>query len=400
MDRQQVERVSVLQQQADEVQLVRDLAKDQFDIALYWSQQPNRYRWRQQTVALLAAGISSVGGTLYALDRQALYGVPLATGAGLSIGLAAKALDDRRQTREKQQRLSLNRYELHRAETQLRQVVADYRDEEEIGWLMYALNTSKPQILALREWMGDPRRTMKDNILEAIDIVSTRFLQDTLDPDPIHRLTLERQYRQLRQRLFSPDLQLQKDGFLAQVFAKHHLLRDQELQLAAAQADIRIKATAAAGGTTAGLLTGAGIATTLGSSKAAIAHAVTSAGSAAAALGVGLLAAGSLHRWMIQNEGDRRQREAQQFHDAFMITTQIFEEIVAAQTLTEPNEQRQRLQKAQDYLNAFKKQALKSQDRQLKQYADVLGDRLKRYLQPQAERSYLGQFMRRLKRDE
>jgi hypothetical protein len=394
IDPQQTELVSVLAERADEAQWVRNTAKDRFDIASHRLQQPNLYRWKNQTTALLFAGIVSLGGTLYALSRDAAYGIPFAAGAGLGIGMTSKTLDDRRQTREKQEWLNITRYKLQRTETQLREAVMVYREEEETRWLMYALDVRKEELLALREWMADPRRTMKDAILESIDIVTTQFLQQPLDADAISQLPLERKYRQLRQRLFSPEIQLQKDEFLANLFSKHHLLRDREQFAAASSADARVKTFSLTGGTAAGLLTGSGVtafgatmASTLGSSNAAIANTLTSTGSFAAAIGMGLLAAGTIYGWMAKTEAERRQLESQQFHDAFTIATQILEEVLQAQTASDETEQNQKLQSAWERLKAFKKRELRSQDRQLKQYVELLGDRIKQYLQSTSKRT-------------
>ncbi|NJM75111.1 MAG: hypothetical protein HC852_04155 [Acaryochloridaceae cyanobacterium RU_4_10] len=71
IDPQQTELVSVLAERADEAQWVRNTARDKFDIALHRLRQPNVYRWKNQTTALLFAGVVSLGGTLYALNRDA-----------------------------------------------------------------------------------------------------------------------------------------------------------------------------------------------------------------------------------------------------------------------------------------------------------------------------------------
>jgi hypothetical protein len=398
IDPQQTELVTVLEEQADTAQWTRNSAKDQFDIASYRAQQPPVYRWKRQSTALIWAGAISLGGSLYATGQGVPYATPLFVGTGVSIGLGSKSLDDRRQKREKKDGLNLSRYELEQAETNLRQAVTLYREEQETGWLMYALEIRKEELLALREWMSDPRRTMKDAMLESIDIVTASFLQSPLEADLVSRLPLERHHRQVRQRLLSHDLQLQKDEFLGHVFSKHHLLRDQELQIAASHSNVRTKTWSATGGTVAGLMTGSGIsamgasiAGTLGSSKMAIAHTLASTGSLAA-LGVGLLAAGTLHRWMAKSETERRQIESQQFHDAFTITTQILEDILSAQTATDEVTQKHHLQTAQNRLKAFGQNELRTQDPQLKQYAGLLGDRLKQYLQPEARRSRLGKL--------
>jgi hypothetical protein len=385
-DPQQTEHVAVLEHQANEAQLIRNNAKDQFEIAQHRSQLPNIFRWRHHTAAFIIAGVVGTGGSMYALKADAPYMVPVAAGAGLSVGLASNALDDRKQKREKHHWLEVCRYDLGQAETQMRQCVAQYREEEEIRWLMYALDIRKAQILTLREWMADPRRTMKDAIAESIDIVTTQFLKQP--PDTLHQLAQERDNRQLRQRLFSETLQVQKDEFANHVFSKHNLLRDQELQEIALNADLLNKGVTIAGGTAAGLIAGTGLTAMgagvagLGSSKIALVHAVSNPLSFAATVGVGILAAGTLNRWMSKRESDRRQRESQQFHDAFTVTTQILEALTQAQTLSSKAAQHRLLQQALEQVNALKGQALKRQDPQLKEYVQLLGDRLQACLHP------------------
>lgn len=382
IDPKQTELIAVLEHQADETQLVRDNAKDQFEIAHHRSQQSNVFRWGKHIAAFLVAGVIGTGGTLFALKQDAPYVIPVAAGTSLSIGLISNSLDDRRQTREKSDRLSTSRYDFSRAENQLRQCVTQYREEEEISWLMYSLDINKEQILKLREWMADPRRTMKDAIAESIDIVSTQFLKQPLHLEPVPRIIQERDNRQLRQRLFSETLQLQKDEFVAHVFSKHYLLREQELQDLALYAELWNHGVSITGGTATGLIAGAGLtALGAGSTKMAIAHAVSSPLSFAATLGVGMLAAGGLRRWMLKRDSDLRQQESQQFHDAFAISTQILETLTQAQTTPE-DEQSQYLQSVWEQVNLFKRQELKRQDPQLKEYVNLLSDRLKAYLYP------------------
>jgi hypothetical protein len=140
----------------------------------------------------------------------------------------------------------------------------------------------------------------------------------------------------------------------------------------------------------------------MGSSKIAIAHAITGAASVVAVLGAGILAAGTLHNWMSKADGQRRQREAQQFQDAFAMTTQILETVMLAQSVQDFTERRRYLQTAYDVLNILKRDALKAQDGQMKQYVELLGDRLQRALKATAKqqpvsskiRSNLGHFRR------
>jgi hypothetical protein len=396
VDPQQIQLVRTLEAQAAEAELERNTAKDRFDIALYRSRQPNRYRWKQHGAAWIFAGVVGMSGTIYALDKDAPFVIPVAAGAGLSAGLLSNSVDRRRQTYEKQDRLELCRYGLGEAEKQLRQAVTLYREEEETGWLMYAVDTSKDKLLALRTWMSDPRRTMKDAVLESIDIATAQFLQQPLE-DPLHpALAQERQFRQVRHQLFNEAIALRKDEFLANVFAKHHFLREQELQEAGLQADLFINAAAVGVGSATGLLAGTGITAlsskmaVLGSSKAVMAQAAMGAAGIATVLGAGLLAAGTVHGWMKQSDRQRRQREAQQFQDAFAIATQILETMMQAQAAQNPTDCRKHLQAAYDRLNTLKRQALKGQDGQMKQYVEILGHRLQQSLKNIAKQPTFG----------
>jgi hypothetical protein len=391
VDPQQIQLVNALEQQATEAELARNEAKDRLDIARYHSQQPNVYRWRQHSVAWIFASVVGMSGTVYALEKEAPYVVPLVAGAGLSAGLLSNAIDKRKQTDFKQDRLELCRYGLGEAEKHLRQAVTLYREEEETGWLMYALNTSKEKLLALRTWMSDPRRTMKDAVLESIDLIATQFLQQPLDERLNPSLSTERYFRQVRRQLFDEGIVLKKDEFLANVFAKHHFLREQELQETGLKADLLIKSAAVGLGSATGLLAGASMTAlgsnvaALGSSKVAIAHAITGTASIAAVLGAGLLAAGTFHNWIGKADQQRRQREAQQFQDAFALTTQILETVMLAQNTLDVTERRAHLQSAYQGLSTLKRDMLKAQDAQMKQYVEILGDRLQRALKTVAK---------------
>jgi hypothetical protein len=399
VDPQQIQLVNALEQQAAEAQLDRNLAKDRLDIALYRSQQPNVYRWRHHGVAWIFAGVVGMSGTIYGLAKEP-YVIPLTAGVGLSAGLLSNAIDKRKQTDAKQDRLELSRYGLGEAEKHLRQAVTLYREEEETGWLMYALDTSKEKLLNLRTWMSDPRRTMKDSVLESIDIVTAQFLGQPLEDRLNPSLTHERNYREVRRQLFDEAIALKKDEFLANVFAKHHFLREQELQEAGLQADLLIKSAAVGFGTATGLLAGASMTAlgsnmaTIGSSKMAIAHAITGAASVAAVLGAGILAAGTLHNWMGKADSQRRKREAQQFQDAFATTNQILETVMLAQSTQDLTERRIHLQTAYNGLNTLRRETLKAQDGQMKQYVELLGDRLQRALKATVKQQPLSSKLR------
>jgi hypothetical protein len=385
-DSQQLQLVHQLEQQADEAQLARNMAKDQFDVASHKAQQPNRYRWQQHGAVWLFAGLLGTGGTVYALVGKAPLMLPLTTGAAVGAGLMSNAVDQRRQTTEKQSQLIQSRHNLSDAERLLHQTVLQYREEEELGWLMYALETQREKLLALRSWMADPRRTMKDSVLEAVDITTTTFLHQPLETASPSPLAAERSYRQLRQHLFSETLMLKKDTFLANVFSKHHLLREQELQRAGVTADWVVKSSAVSAGSSIGLLAGTGLTTlgtkvTLGSSPLAVAHGLTGIASVATVVGVGLLTAGTVHQWLSQAQAQRRQREAQQFDDAFEIINQVLEKVLQAQQAEIIADQNQHLQSALRELNSLKKDALKSQDSQMKRYVGVLSERLQQAVQ-------------------
>jgi hypothetical protein len=391
VDPQQIQLVNALEHQATEAELARNEAKDRLDIARYYSQQPNVYRWRQHGIAWIFAGVVGASGTIYALEKEAPYIVPLTAGVGLSAGLLSNAIDKRKQTDFKQDRLELSRYGLGEAEKNLRQAVTLYREEEETGWLMYALDTSKEKLLALRTWMSDPRRTMKDSVLESVDLIATQFLAQPLDDRLNPSLSTERHYRQVRRQLFDEAIALKKDEFLANVFAKHHVLREQELQETGLKADLFIKSAAVGLGSTTGLLAGASMTAlgsnmaAFGSSKVAIAQAITGTASIAAVLGAGLLAAGTFHNWLSKADQQRRQREAQQFQDAFAITTQILETVMLAQNTQDVAERRAHLQRAYQGLSTLKRDMLKAQDAQMKQYVEILGDRLQRAIKAVAK---------------
>ncbi|HEY9827344.1 MAG TPA: hypothetical protein V6D19_18040 [Stenomitos sp.] len=374
VDPQHTQLVTQLEQAANAAQLERDTAKDRLEIAQYRLQQPNCYRWARHGAAWVFASMVGISGTIYALEKDALYIIPLATGVSLSAGLVSNAVDQRRQTAEKQDRVEVCRSSLAYTETNLRKTVSQYREAEETQWLLYGLNTSQAQLLALQEWMADPRRTIKDMLLETIDRVSLHFLHQSLDtlPSP---LTTERDYRQLREQLLNPTFALQKESFLAHVFAKHRFLQEQELREAGLSSEALTQGTAIAAGSAVGALTGAGIAA-LSSSKAAIVNALTGTASVAAVVGAGLVAAQAVQGWLGKAESQRRQQESQRYQDAFTLTMQIYEAVMLAAQTEVTASQVQHLKMAQEALQALKKLKLKRQDLQVKQYAVLLGDRL------------------------
>ena len=221
------------------------------------------------------------------------------------------------------------------------QAAQKYREEEEIGWLTLALGISKTKFLALREWMSDPRRTMKDAILDSTDIFTINYLSQSLSSLQPNSLNLEREYRNLRNQMFSDEIQLQRNEFMIRVASKHKLIQEKELANDKKRSDKMIATTSVVGGTTAGLAAGAaaagigsGVASALGGSKDT-ANLVGALGGAAVVLGVGVLAAGAITDMMRKSEQERRKREQQNYRDSFMITHNILETISKSQTSRE-----------------------------------------------------------------
>jgi hypothetical protein len=383
LDPEQTQLVFHLEQQADTLQMKRNTARDRFEIAEHQAQQRNRLRWRRQLTAFSVAGFIGLVGTLYGIERRLLYWIPLSLGASFGIGRISVKVDERRQTQEKQDWLTVCRYELQQADDRLTDVVTQYREAEEIRWLMYALEVPKTELLALQHWMADPRRTIKDTLLEAIDLVDTQFLHNSLDTTPGSARVQERQFRQWRQQLLSQEFQVQKQHFMGNVIAKHDLSRQQELDIQAQQSRTQRNLASSTGGLGVGLAVGAGfsaigsnLATVFGAADAAIGQTL-SLGGMATAVGMGLMAATRIQQWMLQGEAERRQREAQKFQSLFQLSTQILETLLKAHESPDWAIKRQAVVKTLADLKQMKRQ--KIDDPILKQSIQWLWEHLTSY---------------------
>jgi hypothetical protein len=393
LDPEQTQLVFQLEQQANELQLTRNSARDRFEIAEYQSKQPNHLRWRKQLTAFSVAGFVGLVGTLYGWERRLLYWIPLSLGVGFGIGRVSVKIDDRRQTEEKQDWLAVCSHELQQADDSLAEVVTQYREAEETRWLMYAMELPKADLLNLQQWMADPRRTTKDTLLEAIDLVDTQFFQNPLDNTPGAVRSQERQLRQWRQQLLSQEFQVQKEHFMGTVISKHDLSRQQELSALSQQARTQRNLASSTGGVGVGLAVGAGfsalgsnLATVFGAADVAIGQTL-SLGGMATAVGMGLVAATKIQKWMLQGEAERRQREAQKFQTLFQLSTQILETLLQAQENQTLMGKRQAISKALADLRQLKRQ--KIEDPTLKQSIQWLTENLTSYLRDlQAEQPH------------
>jgi hypothetical protein len=385
LDPQQTQLVIELEQRANDAQWHRNADRDRFELADYHAKQPNRIRWRKQRTAFLMAGLLGLTGTLYGWQRRAYYWIPLSLGFGFGIGRVSVVIDDRRQSREKQEWLSICRYEFQRADSALEEAVTLYREAEETRWLMYALNIPKTELFALRNWMAEPRRTIKDSLLESLDLVNTQVFQQPFALNQSPELARERQFRQWRNRLLSQDLQLQKEEFMHAVVAKHNFRRHQELETLAKQSRLQRAIASTTGGLGVGLATGAGVSamganlvSALGASEAALSQTLA-VGGMAAAVGVGLFAARQIQHWMLQSEAERRQREARQYQESFRLSTLILETLLTVSQMSERPVKKRAILETLDAFKQLKRQ--KIEEPLLKGAIQDLGDRLRLYLQ-------------------
>ncbi|MFQ3679393.1 MAG: hypothetical protein SNJ60_02645 [Pseudanabaenaceae cyanobacterium] len=377
MDKPQKERIALLEKAADISQLRRDNARDLLDIALHQSKQPNTFVLKNHLLAFALAGCVGFGGLYAQLERGLPYGGVGGAGIGLAIGLWSNARDDARQSREKKALVATRQARLAALEKELAQKVQAYREEEEIGWLMLALGTSKCQLLALQEWLADPRREMKDAVLASVDILLTHYTKQELPDVPTAELLREREFRTLRDRLFSEEVQIQKAEFMQRVASRHTLRQEQEKAQSQKQAESRVATTSAIGGTAAGVVAGvaaAGIgselARTLGASKNT-ANWVGAIGGAAAVVGVGLLAANALGQMMRQAEAERQRREEQNFQAALVLTRRIWATLAGSarsDAATQIRAATVALQKLEDFQN----HELRTQDRSLQEHVAIL----------------------------
>ncbi|MGQ9865469.1 MAG: hypothetical protein ACUVSQ_04180 [Pseudanabaenaceae cyanobacterium] len=385
MDPAQKERIALLEQEADAIQLRRNNARDLLDIAKHHRKQPNTFRVQKHLWALALAGCVSIGG-IYAQVKEAMpYGGVLGTGVGLAIGLGSNTLDDRRQTREKIALVAQRKRELAALEAELVPKVQQYREEEEIGWLMLALGISKPTLLALREWLADPRRDMKDAILASVDLVQESYLKQSLAEAQTPEIRGEKTFRTLRDRLFSEEIQIQKQEFLQRVARRHTLRQESEKALSQKRSDNRVAIASTVSGTVSGVVAGAAVAgmgsslaRTLGASRNT-ANWIGAIGGATAVIGVGLLAANAVGEIMRKSEAERQRREAQNFRNALTITREI-QMILAGHASSHSRAKIKAAKTVLDKLEAFRERELRTQDPPLQDYVDLLRTGLKKFL--------------------
>lgn len=395
MDKQQKELIVVLERNADECQLQRNNSQDLLDIALHKSKQPNVFVLRNHLFAFTITALVGVGGIYMQLEKKVQYGSLMGAGVGLCIALISNAMDDSRQTRNKNELVAKRDSELQANENVLMQAAQKYREEEEIGWLTFALGISKTKFLALREWMSDPRRTMKDAVLDSTDIFTINYLSQPLSSLQLKGLTVEREYRTLRSKMFSKEVQIKRDEFMLRVASKHKLIQEKELANDKNRSEKMIATTSVVGGTTAGLAAGAaaagigsGVASALGGSRDT-ANLVGALGGAAVVLGVGVLAAGAITDMMRKSEQERRKREEQNYRDSFMITNNILETITKSKSSSN-SEKINAARKALQKLDLFKSNELKSQDEPMKEYVNVLRFQVKSFLGEPQDDDILG----------
>ena len=395
MDKQQKELIVVLERNADECQLQRNNSQDLLDIALHKSKQPNVFVLRNHLFAFTITALVGVGGIYMQLEKKVQYGSVMGAGVGLCIALISNAMDNSRQTRDKNELVAKRDSELQANENVLMQAAQKYREEEEIGWLTFALGISKTKFLALREWMSDPRRTMKDAVLDSTDIFTINYLSQPLSSLQLKGLTVEREYRTLRSKMFSKEVQIKRDEFMLRVASKHKLIQEKELANDKNRSEKMIATTSVVGGTTAGLAAGAaaagigsGVASALGGSRDT-ANLVGALGGAAVVLGVGVLAAGAITDMMRKSEQERRKREEQNYRESFIITNNILE-IITKSKSSSNNEKINAARKALQKLDLFKSNELKSQDEPMKEYVNVLRFQVKSFLGEPQDDDILG----------
>lgn len=384
---EQAAHVAKLEAIATAAQRDRDDAADCYDVAVYRHRQPNRFSWQHQANALLVASLLSLGGIGIALGQgNPTWGV-VGTGAAAAVGMVSKAMDDDRQTWEKEDQLLLAQHRLEQAEQALQTAVRAYQEAEESRWLMLALDLSPAEFHQFQAWMADSRRSMKDAILESVDVVSNQLVLRGIEVEPNPTLDCECRYRALRQRLFSPEFQLAKDEFMATIASKHRL-HQQQSQIASEQAaKVRAAVASTSGVAVVGMTAGATVASLITNAAGALdgtndlVNTIATIGGAATVVGVGMLTAGAIVNLMLQTEHDRQQREAQQFQAAFTTTQAIHQSIVQLWALPDNPTQTEQVRQVLATIRAFQQRELKSQDPELKNFVDILSVYLKRYLE-------------------
>lgn len=399
MDKQQKQLIGILEEKANEIQLQRDNAQDLLDIAIHKSKQPNVFTIKNHVFAFALAGFIGLGGVYAQLEKGIQYGSIIGSGTGLFIGLLSNAMDDGRQKREKDNLVERRRLELDSLESELAINVQRYREEEEIGWLMFALGISKDQFFVLGEWMSDPRRSMKDAILESIDIITVSYLSKDFDIGQSDHILREREYRKIRNRLFSEEVQVKREKFMLRIAEKHNLLQERERSSSLNQSERRIATGSVVGATASGLAAGAavagigsGIASTFGASKDT-ANLVGTLGGAAAVVGVGLLAASAITEMMRKLEEDRQHREIQNFKHSFTVCSKVLE-IISANISADDQTKIKAARLVLQMLNSFKNKELETQDKPLKDYVNALRACIKSFIGDPQDNDYLGQIFK------
>ena len=396
MDKQQKELIGLLEEKADECQLRRNSAHDLLDIAIHKGKQSNAFILKNHLFAFAIAGLIGVGGVYAQLQKGMQYGSIIGSGTGLFIGLLSNSMDDARQKREKNNLIQQRKSELNSIEKEFVNSVQQYREEEEIGWLMFALEISRKEFIALREWMSDPRRSMKDSILESIDILIVSYLLKPLDIVQIPSIAQERKHRIIRSKLFSEEIQINKEEFMLRIAEKHKLLQEREKSTSQKLSERRIATASVLGGTASGLAAGtasvgigSGIASTFGASKDT-ANLVGALGGVAVVVGVGLLAAGAIKEMMRKSEEDRQQREIQNFKDSFIVTSQVLE-IFSSNSSADEKTKFKAARVALQRLDLFKSKELRTQDDLLKDYVNILRAYIKEFIDEPQDDDLLGQ---------
>jgi hypothetical protein len=377
--------VHQLESRATAAQHYRDDAVYRCDVAEHRYRQPNRYIWRNQVNALLVAACLSLGGVGVALGQGAPTWGVLGTGAGVAVGLVSKRMDDDRQTWEKEDQLLAAQRRLQQAEQALQEAVQAYQAAEEARWLMLALDLNPSEFQQFRDWMADPRRSMKDAVLEAVDLLAVPSVLGLSLADPKLELDKERKHRVLKHKLTSPEFQLTKDAFMATIAAKHTLQRQQEQAENARDMLRQTVAVSAGGAATLGMAAGAAAADWIANTVTAfdgsksLATTLATIGGAATVVGVGVVAAGAIASILFQSEKERQRQEEQRFQAAFTITQNIYDTVTKLCALPEGAARQELVSQLRTKIVAFQQRELKSQDQQLQEFVRVLQAQLEDY---------------------
>ncbi len=377
--------VHQLESTATAAQYHRDDALDRCDVAEHRYRQPNRYIWRNQANALLVATCLGLGGVGVALGQGTPTWGVLGTGAGVAVGLVSKVMDDDRQTWEKEEQLLAAQHRLQQAEQTLQEAVQAYQAAEEARWLMLALDLNPLEFQQFRDWMADPRRSMKDAVLEAVDLLAVPSGTGLSLAGSRRELAEERQHRALKHKLTSPEFQLAKDAFMATIATKHTLRRQQEQAEDARNALHQTVAVSAGGAATLGMAAGAAAADWIANTVTAfdgsknLANTLATIGGAATVVGVGVVAAGAIASILFQSEKERQRQEEQRFQAAFTITQSIHNVVTKLCALPEGAARQELVSQLRATIVAFQQRELKSQDQQLQRFVRILQTQLEDY---------------------